>query len=114
MTIVIHLTKDELNLFRNLLNNAYGNSFQGVALYNVIHSISLDLAETFDKKFKTIIKKSNLFDFKKKIKFSFKYHEAWALKVFLNNEYEIINSACQDWERNVLLKHINNLDQQLK
>jgi len=115
MKIIIHLTKDELGLLRNLLQNAYGNTFQQVALYNVIHSISLDLADTFDTKFKTIVKKANLFDAKKKIKFSFKYHEAWALKVFLNNEYEEIKEQYgQAWEKNALLKLINNLDQQLQ
>ncbi len=74
-------------------------------------SISLDLAETFDKKFKTILNKANLFDAKKKVKFTFKYHEAWALKAYLNNELE---TTTGEWDRNALLKHIHNLDQQLQ
>lgn len=114
MKIEVQLKKEELTLFRNLFQKAYGRTFMQVAVYNVIHSISLDLADTFDKKFKTIIKKSNLFDARKKSKFTFKYHEAWALKIFLNNELEDLDVKEMAWERNVLLKQINNLDQQLK
>jgi hypothetical protein len=111
MKIEIKLSKDELTLFRNLFQDVYTRNFQSVAFYNVMHSISLDLADTFDTKFKTLIKKANLFDAKKKIKFSFKYHEAWALKIYLNNELE---TTTGEWDRNALLKHIHNLDQQLQ
>ena len=111
MKIEIKLSRDELELFNYLLQQSYGRRFQSVRLYNIVHSLSLDLADSFDKKFKTRIKKVNLFDGKKKTKITLKYHEAWALKIYLSNELE---TTTGDWDRNALLKHIMNLDQQLQ
>lgn len=111
MKIELKLSKDELTLFNNLLQQAYARRFESVHLYNVVHSISLDLADSFDKKFKTRLKKVNLFDGKKKTKITLKYHEAWALKLYLNNELAIAEDT---WEHNALMKHVYNLDQQLR
>lgn len=114
MTIKIKLSNDELLLVDTHLQRVYGGRFETVVLVNVVRSIILQIAEKFNKKVKNRIKKANLFDSRKKNEISLNYHEAWAIKLYLNNEYEGLDEYTQSWERNVFLKLINNLDQQLK
>ena len=110
MKIELKLSNDELICINNQLQNAYGRRFLEITLYNVIHSITLDLADKFDTKTKTRIKKANIFDANKKTKITLKYYEAWALKVYLHESIQSIDNA---YQRNILQKQINHLDQKL-
>lgn len=110
MKIEITLSSDELVCINNQLQKAYGRTFQQVALYNVVHSIVLELADSFDTKTKTRIKKANIFDSRKKTKITLKYHEAWALKIYLHSEVPTIDN---EYQRSLLNKQIANLDQKL-
>lgn len=112
MKIELKLSTDELVCINNQLLQSYGRRYDSVEIYNVIHSIIVqDLADRFDSKMKSIIKKVNLFEAKKKTKISLKYYEAWALKAYLTAS---IASVDNDYQRTLLQKQINNLDQQLK
>ena len=110
MKIEITLTSDELVCINNQLQKAYGRSFQQVALYNVVHSIALEMADKFDTKTKSRIKKANIFDSRKKTKIALKYHEAWALKIYLHSEVPTVDN---EYQRSLLNKQIANLDQKL-
>jgi len=110
MKIELKLSNDELMCINNQLQNAYARRFLEVKLYNVIHSITLELADKFDTKTKTRIKKANIFDLKKKTKITLKYYEAWGLKVYLNESLQSVENI---YQRNILQKQINHLDQKL-
>lgn len=111
MKIELKLSSDELVCINNQLQKAYGRGFLQVDLYNVVHSIVLEVADSFDTKTKTRIKKANIFDSRKKTKISLKYHEAWAIKIYLQSEVQEINN---DYQRTLLNKQIGIIDQQLK
>ena len=111
MKIELKLSTDELVCINNQLQQSYGRRYDSVEIYNVVHSIAQDLADRFDSKTKSIIKKANLFEAKKKTKISLKYYEAWALKAYLTAS---IVSIENDYQRTLSQKQINNLDQQLK
>ena len=111
MKIELKLTNDELICINNQLQEAYGRRFGTLAMYNVVHSISLDLADKFDAKAKSLIKKANIFSVKRNTKITLKYHEAWALKIFLN---EAIQRIDNDYYRTLVQKTINILDQKLQ
>ncbi|GEP52353.1 hypothetical protein FNO01nite_30250 [Flavobacterium noncentrifugens] len=97
MEIEIKLTPDQIGfLAASLSKFEDSKEFQMKLLNNPDRilksqiSIILDIKDIFTEKFKSISKKVNLFDTKKKHKFTFKYHEAYAICVYLtgliNNE----------------------------
>ena len=110
MNIEIQLSNDELVLINTQLQKVYATSKGSIAMYNVIASICFGLADTFDKKTKNRIKKSSLFDSKKKTKITLKYHEAFALKFWLYGEEPSITN---EYQKTLINKQIANLDQKL-
>lgn len=111
MKIEINLSNDELVCINNQMQESYARRYGGVEVYDVIHSIAQDLADKFDTKTKSRIKKANIFDARKKTKITLKYHEAWALKAYLAASLPRINN---DYQYNLLQKQINHLDQKMK
>lgn len=79
MKVEIKITNDALMAVNSLLQGLYDMPVSVNPLQNVYASIGYDLADMFDSKLKSKIKKADLFDHKKPVKFTFKFHEAWAL-----------------------------------
>ena len=78
-------------------------------LENVQRSIGFGLAEKLEKKCKEVVKKhNNLFDSKKEISITFKFHEAWALEKILAS----LECNCEnDLEKVQVRKVIFNINQ---
>lgn len=96
MKVELKLSNDTLMATNKILKEIYELPLSQVKRENVYRSIGFDLADKFDKKCKTQIKKANLFD-NKKVKITLKFHEAWALEsliksladeIIVNNEYQ--------------------------
>lgn len=81
MIIKLKINIHTIAALHNLLEKIYDVPASPVELERVHRSIGYDLAAVFEKKFKAEKRKAdNLFDVKKKITMSFKYHEAWTLR----------------------------------
>jgi len=109
MKIQIKLKIDALIAVSKMLESIYNLPFSVTSVTeNVYISIGYDLADLFDKKVKTKIKKADLFDVKKETKFTLKYHEAWALKKILIELKPYANNTFIELQ---LQKIIDKLDQ---
>ena len=73
-------------------------------------SIALDVAAKFDAKAVNLKAKMNLFDAKKKIKISLKFHEADMLELLLIQQ---LGSIQDEYIRGQIQKTINDLNQKL-
>ncbi|WP_272151426.1 hypothetical protein [Tenacibaculum aiptasiae] len=81
MKVKINLKLDELIAIHKITQKLYDLDFKRFDKNEKIAaSVGLNLADKFDKKFKTIKKKLDLFESRKTIKFTFDFYEAWALK----------------------------------
>jgi hypothetical protein len=69
----------------SLLQLVYDHPLGANKQENVLKSIGYDVADSFQKKVNTRIKKANLLDDRKKVKITFKYHEAWALELIIRS-----------------------------
>ena len=76
---------------------------------NVHKSIGFDLSEKFEKKTKSLIKKSDLFSSEVK-NFTIKYHEAWALEQIIR---DLIRLEENQYHKVLLQKLINQLNEKL-
>ena len=83
MKIEIKLNNDALIAVSKMLQKIYNLPVSVDKVENVYKSIGYNLADAFDKKVKAKVRKSDLFDQKKLTKFSFPFHEAWALHKLL-------------------------------
>lgn len=79
MIIELKFNIDALHLLSELLNRVYNADPNAHGTDKLLVSIAYELADKFEKKFRTQQKKPSLFDTKKKYKVSLKYFEAWAL-----------------------------------
>ncbi|HIB37588.1 hypothetical protein [Mesonia sp.] len=111
MKIEIHLSIDKLIAVDELLQKVYELPVSLDKRENVYKSIGYDLADTFNKKVKTQIKKANLFDEKRK-KITLKYHEAWALEEILKDLLEIYPPT-NDYKKILLRSITDKLNQKL-
>lgn len=109
MKIELHLSLDMIIAANNLLKGVYDLPLTPCKQENVYKSIGFDLADTFEKKCKTQIKKANLFE-KKKIKLSLKYHEAWALEAIINDLRQHVHN---DYQKNLLIILSYTINQKL-
>ena len=73
-------------------------------------SIALDVAAKLDGKAVHLKAKQNLFDAKKKIKISLKFHEADMLELLLIQQMKVVSDS---YIRNEIQKTINDLNQKL-
>lgn len=108
MKVTIKLNHYQLIAVSSLLIKLYDLNFNEVEKSKkVAISVGLKLADTFDKKRKTILKKADLFEAKKLIKFTFDYYEAWALK---NICVELFGWIDTEFKKFCVQKVIDKLD----
>lgn len=110
MKIEIKLSNDSLISINNLLKQLYEAENSQNKKEKVYRSIGFDLADKFDAKAKNLVKKSSLFDPKKKLKFTLKFHESWALEAIL---IDLNKHNSNDYQRTLIQKIINDLNQKL-
>ncbi|AUS06459.1 hypothetical protein [Pseudotamlana carrageenivorans] len=110
MKIELKLNNDALMAVNKLLQRTYELPVSVNKVENVYKSIGFDLADTFDKKVKTKIKKADLFDQKKLVKFTLKFHEVWALHRIL---IDLMPLCDNKFLANHVQNVINKLDQKL-
>ena len=108
MKVELKLTADTINAAARLLEKVYDLPAPWGQSEKIIRSIAYDVADAMLSKQKSIRKKLNLFDAKKKYKISLKYHEAFALYNILN---ELIINVSDDYNRVILDKLKNDLHQ---
>lgn len=90
MKIELNLTAEEIFTVTTVLNPIYTAKAikrEGKSLF----SIGLDLVDKFETKSKSLKKKQNLFDSKKKHKISLKFHEADALERILIDQKQYVD-----------------------
>lgn len=107
MKVAINLKPDAVIAVHKSLQKVYDMEVTVNRLEKIYRSISFDLADIFEKKFKGIVKKQTLFD-KKAMKITLKFHEACALKEILP---QLIETAENPFIANQLQQAINQLDQ---
>lgn len=93
-------------LFRLFAINAVGSTKEE----RVLLSIMFELAEIFQKRAKKITHSTDLFNVKKKISITFKYHEAWALEQIIR---DVINLEENHYKKNLLQKTADEINQKL-
>ena len=108
MKVELKLTADTINAAARLLEKVYDLPAPLGQSEKIIRSIAYDVADAMLSKQKTIRKKLNLFDAKKKHKISLKYHEAFALYNILN---ELNINVSDDYNRTILNKSKDDLHQ---
>lgn len=108
MKVEIKFSNDTLMAINAQLQEIYNLPVSTIKRENVYKSIGVDLADKFDKKCKTLIKKASLFDQKKRFKMSLKFHEAWALQEIL---MELVSQVKNEYQKTLIEKTINTLDQ---
>jgi hypothetical protein len=108
MKVELKLTPDTINAAARLLEKVYDLPAPLGQSEKIIRSIAYDVADAMLSKQKTIRKKLNLFDAKKKHKISLKYHEAFALYNILN---ELNINVSDDYNRTILNKLKDELHQ---
>lgn len=105
MKIELNISTDALMAANKILKEIYNLPVSNDKRENVYKSIGFDLADKFDKKCKTQIKKANLFE-KKKIKLSLKYHEAWALEAIIQ---DLIGEVIHNEYQKALLTNLTHI-----
>ena len=108
MKVELKLTADTINAAARLLEKVYDLPAPLGQSEKIIRSIANEVADAMLSKQKTIRKKLNLFDAKKKHKISLKYHEAFALYNILN---ELNINVSDDYNRTILNKLKDDLHQ---
>lgn len=111
MKIKLKLTPDTILAIDGLLSRFYAiNTVGSTKSERVLLSIMYELAEIFEKRAKKIIRSTDLFNAKKKISITLKYHEAWALEQIIR---DIINLEDNPYKRNLLQKIADEINQKL-
>ena len=110
MKVELKLYADTINASAQLLEQVYNLSTPLGQSEKVVRSIAYDVAETMLSKQKSIRKKLNLFDAKKKHKVSLKFHEAFALYNILN---ELLHNVSDEYNRTILGKLIGEVHQKI-
>lgn len=109
MKIELKLSLDVLKALSDAIEAVYGAKPTQSRMDKVYRSIGFDIAVSVQGKYKTSKRKySNLFDNNKKIRVSFKFHEAWALIEILQ---DLLPTCTNKYDRIHLQSIINDLDQ---
>ena len=111
MKVELNITSDTLFAINDLLDKIYQLPVSLDKRENVYKSIGYDVADKISTRAKTQIKKANLFQ-NKKIKFTIKYHEAWALEEILKDLLSFFTPD-NDYHQNLIQNLINQLNQKL-
>lgn len=110
MKVKLSLKLEELIAVQKITQGLYELNFLELDKNEKIAvSIGLNLADSFDKKLKTIRKKLDLFESKKLIKFTFDFYEAWALKKLC---IELYGMGDTDYSKLAIQNIINKLDRE--
>ncbi|WP_306353689.1 hypothetical protein [Flavobacterium sp. '19STA2R22 D10 B1'] len=107
MKVELTLTNDSILAVNELLSHVYNMEKSNDKQENVYRSIGFELADKFDSKAKELIKKSSLFNVKKKYKFSLKYYEAWALEIILKELFSYTNNHYTRLQVNLIIDRLN-------
>ena len=110
MKVELKLSNDTIIAVNQLLCQVYLLPASIDQQVKLMRSIIYDVADRFDKKVKTQIKKASLFDAKKRTKFTLQFHEAWALKEVLQSLYATLSNP---YQQSLIQTVINTLDQKL-
>lgn len=111
MKIQLQLSNDTLIACNQLLQSVYNESTVLNVPGKVVKSICFDVADKIDSKCRTIIKKTSLFDQKKKHKLTLKYHEAWGLYEALRTLNAEVNN--NEYKQSLVQNVINTIHQKL-
>lgn len=110
MKIELQLNNDTLMACNEILRALYASGTPAEQAGKLVKSIALEVADKFDSKCKSLVKKATLFDTKKKHKVSLKYHEAWGLYRVLCVQIDFVNN---DYQVNLIRNLIGVLNQKL-
>lgn len=106
MKVQLNIKPDTLITAHKLLQHVYDLGATVSKQEKAYRSIGYDLAEKFEKLYKKKITSRDLFNTKKAIKVSIKFHEAWALELLL---IDLIALAANSYQKH----HIQTLIDQL-
>lgn len=110
MKIELKLSNDTIIVCDRVLSNVYDVNFMANSSEKkVILSIVYEVADMFDTKCKTLKKKADLFNSKKKHKMTLKYYQAWALYSVLLELGKLQN----DYQQKIVEHLCRTLDQKL-
>lgn len=107
MKIELKLNNDTIVAINELLSYVYDMEKSNDKKVNVYRSIGFDLADKFDSKAKQLVKKSTLFDAKKKHKITLKYYEAWALEIILRELFTMSDDHYNRFRVNLVIDNLN-------
>lgn len=110
MNIELKLNFDAVQAVNNHLQKVYKMGYGETVEQRVCKSIAFDLANKFDTRAKALIRKNSLFEANKLYKMTIKYHEAWSLQLIL---MDVMSNVENSYERNIIQKLINNLNQKI-
>ncbi len=106
MKVELRLTADSIVAVNQLLQNIY--ELTATSKHEKVYrSIGFELADKFDSKAKSLIKKTSLFDTKKKHKITLKFYEAWALEIILNNFKTLVSDHYSLFRVNLVIDDLN-------
>lgn len=108
MKVQLNIKPDTLIAVYKLLQHVYDLDNSQTRLQKVYSSIGFELAEKFEKLYKSKIKNRDLFNHKKNIKLTLKYHQAWAMQNLLT---DLIMLSENKYHQNHIQNTINQLDQ---
>lgn len=107
MKIELKLDNDSIIHVTELIKNVYTTD-QALGKENkMLKSIAYDLADKFEGKYKTLIKKQCLFSNKNKTKVTLKWHEAWALETLLHYLMDLAPSSFAKIKLNQVISQLN-------
>lgn len=110
MKVELKISTDALVAANKILKEIYNLPVSTDKRENIYKSIGFDLADKFDKKCKTRIKKADLFD-NKKVKLTLAYHEAWALEAIIQ---DLLDQVIENgYQKSLLTSLTHTLNQKI-
>lgn len=106
----LKITPDQIMVLEKLMNQLSDYNAEQ-ELQKVAKSILFDISDKIHARYRKIIKTNDLFNSNKKIDLELKYHEAFAVKVFIN--WMLPTIPTMEKAHNDLLKLSIDLDQKL-
>lgn len=110
MKIALDISNDTLIAVNTQLNRVYDLPTSLDQSAKIVISMTYDLADKFDKKYRNRIQNQDLFDNKKRVKVKLKFHEAWALYEYLKL---IVSGIQNDYHLSLVNKLSDVLHQKL-
>lgn len=108
MKLKLKFTVDQIVSMSLLLNEICKVNFNSLTQFEKLGiSICMVLSDTFETKRRDLQKKNDLFNSRKKVTLTLKYHEAWALKEMFINRISLLEN---DYQKINIQNAINLLD----